>query len=101
MIHIVLRLKYTISFFRQFFPVRFFLQFIRKKTEEARVYTISQKSSVFFSWAVESDTEFAAAALIIAVILKRKRKKRSTWVKPWLQKRQNLGMYDTLQREFR
>ncbi len=45
----VLRLKYTISFFRHFFPVRFFLQFIRKKTEEACVYTISQKSSVFFS----------------------------------------------------
>ena len=45
----------------------------------------------------------AAAAIIIATISKRKkrRKPRTTWVKPWLQKRSQLGMYDTLLREFR
>ncbi len=46
---------------------------------------------------MESDTELAAVALNIAVILKRKekRKKRLNWVKPWLQKHLQLGMYDT------
>ena len=49
---------------------------------------------------MDSDTELAAAAaIIIATISKRKkgrRKPRTTWVKPWLQKRSQLGMYDTL-----
>ena len=45
----------------------------------------------------------AAAAIIIALISKKKlkKRKRSVWVKPWLQKRPNLGAYDTLMQEFK
>ena len=54
---------------------------------------------------MDSDSECAAAAIVFAVLLKRrkksKRKKRSAWVKPWLQKRTQLGIYDTLLQELR
>ena len=54
---------------------------------------------------MDSDSECAAAAIDFAVLLKRrkksKRKKRSAWVKPWLQKRTQLGIYDTLLQELR
>ena len=67
------------------------------------MFTRSVKIPQFFSFAMDSDIERAAAAIIIATISKRKnwRKRRSTWLKPWLQKRSQIGMFDTLLREFR
>ena len=54
---------------------------------------------------MDSDSECAAAAIVVAVLLKRrkrsKHKKRSAWVKPWLQKRTQFGIYDTLLQELR
>ena len=54
---------------------------------------------------MDSDVECAAAVLIIAILRKRKqrkfRKKRSTWVKPWLLRREKLGIYNTLVNELR
>lgn len=49
-------------------------------------------------------TTVAATALIaVAVKLKKKRRKKSksVWVKPWLSRRENLGVETTLLREFR
>ena len=43
--------------------------------------------------------------MIIGVLLKRRktkqRKKRSVWVKPWLQRKNKLGVYHTLLQELR
>ena len=54
---------------------------------------------------MDSDSECAAAAIVVAVLLKRrkrsKHKKRSAWVKPWLQKQTQFGIYDTLLQELR
>ena len=54
---------------------------------------------------MDSDLELAAAAVVVAVVTKRRRKRkrkpRSVWVKPWLEKRSKLGVYDTLIRELR
>ena len=67
------------------------------------MFTRSVKILQFFSSAVDRDTERAAAAIIIATISKRKRgrKQRSTLVKPWVQKRLQLSMFNTFLREFR
>ena len=48
----------------------------------------------------------AATAIIIALLLKMKktrksRQKRRVWVKPWLKRRQSLGVYETLLVELR
>ena len=50
--------------------------------------------------------EKCAAAIIIYIITKRKKrrkckKQRSIWVKPWLNRRNQLGFYDTIMNEFR
>ena len=51
--------------------------------------------------------EVAAASLIVALVVKkrkqqkRKRKVRSSWIKPWLKRRDELGVYSTLLQEFR
>ena len=58
---------------------------------------------------MDSDRECAAAAIAIAVICKKRkrrikkqcRQKRSEWVKDWLTKRNELGFERTLLREFR
>ena len=54
---------------------------------------------------MDVDQERAAASMIIGVLLKRgktkHRKKRSVWVKPWLQRRNKLGVYHTLLQELR
>ena len=61
----------------------------------------------FVLFAMDVDQERAAAAVIIGVLLKRRktkhRKKRSVWVKPWawLQRRNKLGVYHTLLQELR
>ena len=59
----------------------------------------------FVLFAMDADQESAAAAVVIGVLLKRRkskqRKKRSVWVKPWLQRRNKLGVYHTLLQELR
>ena len=54
---------------------------------------------------MDADQESDAAAVVIGVLLKRRkskqRKKRSVWVKPWLQRRNKLGVYRTLLQELR
>ena len=54
----------------------------------------------------DSTLDIAAAAVVVGVLLKRrkinkKRKSRNVWVKPWLQKRRELGVCDTLLLELR
>ena len=46
---------------------------------------------------MESD-EKAAAAIVTLLLAKKnkKKRKRSVWVKPWLRRRINLGVYETL-----
>ena len=52
---------------------------------------------------MESDKETVPAivACLLLVKKKRKREKRSVWVKPWLGRRINLGLYETLVQELR
>ena len=55
---------------------------------------------------MDSAVQGAVIAVAVAVIVKKKkkkstRKKRTIWVKPWLQRRHLLGAYDTLLNEFR
>ena len=57
-------------------------------------------------FAMDSDYECAAAAVLIAIVSKkrkrlRKKRQRSVWVKPWLSRRNELGVDSTLLREFR
>ena len=51
---------------------------------------------------MESDEE-TAAAIDASLLVKRnkKKRKRSVWVKPWLVRRTNLGLYETLVQELR
>ena len=47
----------------------------------------------------DSDSTLDIAAVVVGVLLKRrkinkKRKSRNVWVKPWLQKRRELGVCD-------
>ena len=72
------------------------------------VYTCQFKLMLytqFVLFAMDADKESAAAAVVIGVLLKRRkskeRKKRSVWVKPWLQRRNKLGVYHTLLQELR
>ena len=51
---------------------------------------------------MENDEETAAA--IVALLLvkgNKKKRKRSVWVKPWLGRRTNLGLYEMLVQELR
>ena len=55
---------------------------------------------------MDSEEDVAAAAIVIAIICKRREKRerkrnRSIWVKPWLQRRNELGVDNTLLMEFR
>ena len=52
---------------------------------------------------MESDKETVPAivACLLLVKKKRKREKRSVWVKPWLGRRINLGLYEMLVQELR
>ena len=55
---------------------------------------------------MDCEEECAAAAVIIAVISKSRKKRkqrrhRSIWVKPWLTRRSELGVYDKLLQELR
>ena len=51
---------------------------------------------------MESDEEAAAAIVTLLLVKKiRKKGKRSVWVKPWLRRRINLGVYETLVQELR
>ena len=55
-----------------------------------------------FHLKMESNEETAAA--IVALLLmkgSRKKRKRSVWVKPWLGRRINLGLYEMLVQELR
>ena len=51
---------------------------------------------------MESD-EKAAAAIVTLLLAKKnkKKRKRSVWVKPWLRRRINLGVYETVVQELR
>ena len=76
-------------------------------TLENGVYTYHLKSDIFLrNVHFSMDTEKQWAAAIVACInLNRKkrkqRKKRSFWMKPWLDRRDDLGFYNTLMQEFR
>ena len=49
-----------------------------------------------------SDEETTAVIVALPVVKKNKKKrKRSVWVKPWLRRRINLGLYETLVQELR
>ena len=51
---------------------------------------------------MDSEEESAIAAIIIAVVSRKKhknRKNKSDWVKPWLRRRERLGIYNTLMQE--
>ena len=49
-----------------------------------------------------SDEETTAVIVALLVVKKNKKKrKRSVWVKPWLRRRINLGLYETLPQELR
>ena len=54
---------------------------------------------------MDSDLECAAAVLVISSVIKKKkslrkkRKQRTVWVKPLLNSRNELGVYNTLLRE--
>ena len=92
------RSVFFISFCSSVFPISFFISL----TDEARVYTISQNSSVFqFCNGQQHGTRCCCNNYCHYFEKKKRRKPRTTWVKPWLQKRSQLGMYDTLLREFR
>ena len=45
---------------------------------------------------MESDEKAAAAIVTLLLAKKNKKRKRSVWVKPWLRRRINLGVYETL-----
>ena len=51
----------------------------------------------------DSTLDIAAAAVVVGVLLKRRKSEypRNVWVKPWLQKRRELGVCDTLLLELR
>ena len=51
---------------------------------------------------MESDEETATGIIALLFVKKNKKKrKRFVWVKPWLQRRINLGFYETLVQELR
>ena len=51
---------------------------------------------------MESDEETAAAIVALLLVKKNKKKrKRSVWVKPWLGRRNNSGLNETLEQELR
>ena len=51
---------------------------------------------------MESDEETAAAIVALLLVKRnRKKRKRTMWVKPWLKRRTNLGLYEMLVQELR
>ena len=51
---------------------------------------------------MESDEETAAAVVALLPVQKNKKKtKRSVWIKPWLRRRINLGLYEKQVQELR
>ena len=76
---------------------------------KACVYTIQLIETLFAGishFNMDSESECAAAVIIVAAISKkrkrmRKKRLRSIWVKPWLGRRNDLGVDNTLLREFR
>ena len=51
---------------------------------------------------MESDEETAAAIVALLLVKRnRKKRKRTMWVKPWLGRRTNLGLYEMLVQELR
>ena len=61
---------------------------------------------MYFILNMDSEEQFAAAAIVYILERKKKRKKknekkRGTWVKPWLTRRDALGFYNTLMYELR
>ena len=79
--------------------IRFDDSNIYKLVHENFLISISTESTMM-------SEELAAAAIAIAIISKRKnterkRKRRTVWLKPWLYKRPNFGVYDTLLSELR
>ena len=74
----------------------------------ACVYTIQLIETFFVGishFIMDSESECAAAVIIVTAISKkrkriRKKRLRSIWVKPWLGRRNDLGVDNTLLREF-
>ena len=50
---------------------------------------------------MESDEKTAAAIVALLLVKKNKKKKRCVWVKLWLGRGINLGLYETLVQELR
>ena len=50
---------------------------------------------------MESDEETATAIVALLHVVKKKKRKRSVWVKPWLGRRINLAFYEMLVQELR
>ena len=56
---------------------------------------------------MDSDLECVAGVLVTSSVIKKKkslrnkRKQRTVWVKPWFNRRNELGVYNTLLRELR
>ena len=46
---------------------------------------------------MDSEEEHSASVFVYILEKKKKQKKRSTWVKPWLMRRNVLGFYNTVQ----
>ena len=64
-------------------------------------YKCSNKSNRFH-FKMESNEETAAAIVFLLLVKRNKKKrKRSVWVKPWLGRKINLGLYKMLVQELR
>ena len=50
---------------------------------------------------MESDEETDAPVVALLLVKTKKKLERSTWVKPWLRRRINLGFYETFVQELR
>ena len=68
---------------------------------KSNLYKCSNESNRF-QLKMESDEETAAVKVPLLLVNKNKKKrKRSVWVKPWLGRRINLGLYEMLVQELR
>ena len=89
--------------------VGFDLLVVSIKWMRACVYIIQLIETFFVGishFIMDSESECAVAVIIVAAISKkrkriRKKRLRSIWVKPWLGRRNDLGVDNTLLREFR
>ena len=50
---------------------------------------------------MESDEETDAPVVALLLVKTKKKLERSTWVKPWVRRRINLGFYETFVQELR